>query len=198
MNWLKTLGMSNDAIDLLEADHKQLKELFEKFEEAKDRRSKHPVIDKALKLLAVHATVEEELFYPALRKAKLDEMKPLLDEALEEHHVARILMAELKRMAHKENREDRYEAKFEVLAESVRHHIEEEESDMFPKARKAELDWEKLAGRMKERQAQLLEQPARTPARHRAPSGRRARPRSRVKPRTTGRRATTLRRTGAR
>jgi hemerythrin superfamily protein len=182
MNWLKTLSLSNDAIDLLDEDHQILKELFEKFEAAKDRRSKQPVIEKALKLLTVHAAIEEEIFYPALRNAKIEEMKPLLDEALEEHHVAKFLMAELKGM---DEQEERYDAKFEVLAESVRHHIKEEESDMFPKAKKADLDWEAMAKRMKERKAYLNDKPS-LARRQTKPRGRKAR--------TTGRRTTTLRR----
>ena len=195
MNWLKSLSTSNDAIALLEADHQTLKELFEQFETTKDRRSKQPIIDKALKLLTVHAAIEEEIFYPAVRGAKIDEMKPLLDEALEEHHVAKFLIAELEGMGQDE---ERYDAKFQVLAESTRHHIKEEESEMFPMSKEGELDWERLAKRMKERQEQLREQPSGSPSSVRkASTGRRATRRSRVMPRTTGRRATTLRRTGA-
>ena len=143
-----------DAISLLKEDHEQVKELFERFEEADDRRTKQQIVSQALKALKVHTQIEEEIFYPAVRKADADdeEIDDLMDEAFQEHHVAKILISELEDM----NPGDKYyDAKFTVLAESVKHHIEEEESDIFPKV-EDDADWEKIGGRMKERKQELL------------------------------------------
>jgi Hemerythrin HHE cation binding domain len=91
------------------------------------------------------------LIYPAIRK-KLDE-EDIMDEALEEHHVAHVLMNELKRMRPSD---DRYEAKFKVLGESIKHHVKEEEGSMFPKAEKADLDWEGLEQKAREEKEALM------------------------------------------
>ena len=99
----------------------------------------------------MHAKLEEELIYPAIRAAIGDE--DLMDEALEEHHVVHGLLGELKKMTPSD---ERYDAKFTVLAENVRHHIKEEESDMFPQAEECEIDWEALSARVTKRKEQLL------------------------------------------
>ncbi|MGH7231893.1 MAG: hemerythrin domain-containing protein, partial [Nitrospiraceae bacterium] len=99
----------------------------------------------------VHAKLEEDLIYPAIR-SKIDE-EDLMDEALEEHHVVHVLLAELKKL--KPNSE-RYDAKFTVLGESVKHHIKEEEGEILPKAEEADIDWEELATRVMKRKEQLL------------------------------------------
>lgn len=141
----------NNAIKILKSDHKKVKGLFEQFENAKDFRSKKSFAEEAIKELKVHATVEEEIFYPTVRKA-IDDM-PLMNEANEEHHVAKVLIAELDQL--KGNNEV-YEAKFTVLAENVRHHIKEEEGMMFPEIEKSKIDLETLGNEIASRKEELM------------------------------------------
>lgn len=114
-----------NAIDLLREDHQKVKDLFEHFEEM-ESGDKRDIVATTLHELEIHTAVEEEIFYPAARKAleETDEETNLIDEAWEEHHVVKLLAAELKKMRASDKR---YDAKFTVLAESVKHHIEEEE-----------------------------------------------------------------------
>ena len=141
-----------DALQLLRDDHREVKELFRQFEEAENSKQKQQIAEKAIMSLEIHADIEEEIFYPAVRKQD-DVESELMDEAEEEHHVARLLIDELKRAR---KRDDKWEAKFKVLAESVKHHIEEEESEMLPRA--AEAGGAKLAAlgeQMEQRKMQL-------------------------------------------
>ena len=142
---------SQDAIASLKADHKKVKGLFEKFEKAKDRRTKKTIAMEALEELGIHATLEEELFYPAVRAAIKDK-EGIMEEADEEHHVAKVLIAELEGM---NGGEGHYDAKFTVLAENVRHHIKEEEGEMLPKAQKTRIDLTALGEQMLERKEAL-------------------------------------------
>ena len=136
--------------DMLREDHKKVKGLFEEFEQAEDATTKQRIVEAALTELEVHSKLEEELIYPAIR-ADIDD-DDLMDEALEEHHVVHGLLVELKKM---KPSDERYDAKFTVLAESVRHHIKEEESEMFPKAEDCEIDWEALCSQVVKRKQQL-------------------------------------------
>ena len=142
---------SADAIASLKADHKKVKELFETFEGTQDRQTKKAVVTQALEELGIHATLEEELFYPALRGA-INDTAGILEEADEEHHVAKVLMAELEGM---NGSESHYDAKFTVLAENVRHHIKEEEGELLPMAMKTHLDFVALGEQMLQRKAVL-------------------------------------------
>jgi hemerythrin-like domain-containing protein len=144
-------GPSNPVFEMLQKDHKKVKDLFEQFEQAEDARTKQRIINEAIDELDVHARLEELLIYPAIRKELDDE--EVMDEALEEHHVAHVLLKELKRMRASD---DRYEAKFKVLGESIKHHIKEEEGTMFPKAEKVDLDWEELAQKATTRKEALM------------------------------------------
>jgi hypothetical protein len=139
-----------DAIDLLKNDHDALKDLFDRFKKAVDRRAKAKIASQALNALKVHAVLEEEIFYPAVRQRV---GKNIMNEADEEHHVAKVLIAELEEM---NGRGDHFDAKFTVLAENVRHHIKEEESEMLPKAQDLDLDFVKLGQRMLQRKEELL------------------------------------------
>jgi hemerythrin superfamily protein len=141
---------SNPAVALLKKDHDTVKQLFDEFEAAKSRPAKKKIVRVALIELKVHATIEEEIFYPAVRKAI---GKEIMNEADEEHHVAKLLIAELDSMS---GSESHFDAKFTVLAENVRHHIKEEENDMLPKAKGLKLDFDKLAEKMRLRKEQLL------------------------------------------
>lgn len=153
-------GSSNPVFEMLKADHSKVKKLFEDFEEAKDSRTKERIIQDTLLELDVHATLEETLIYPAIRKSI--EAEEIMDEALEEHHVAHTLINELKRRA---GNNGRYEAKFKVLGESIKHHVKEEEGRMFPEAEKAHLDWEALAQKAMERKEALMVKNAQNRAR---------------------------------
>jgi Hemerythrin HHE cation binding domain len=141
----------NPAVALLKEDHDRVKDLFDRFEAAKGRAAKRKIVRAALTELKVHAAIEEELFYPAVRKAV---GKEVMTEADEEHHVAKLLIAELDRM---DGSESHFDAKFRVLAENVRHHIKEEEDEMLPKAKTARLDFNALAEKMTRRKERLLE-----------------------------------------
>lgn len=141
---------TNPSFALLKKDHDTVKDLFAKFEKAEGRSSKRKIVKKALTELKVHAAIEEEIFYPAVRKSV---GKDIMNEADEEHHVAKVLIAELDEM---DGQETHYDAKFAVLAENVRHHIKEEEGEVLPKAKDAHLDFEALAKAMKARKSKLL------------------------------------------
>jgi hypothetical protein len=137
------------AISILMKDHDRVKALFERFEKAEAAGEKEKIIREALTELKIHAVIEEEIFYPAVRKHV---GKDLMNEADEEHHVARVLIAELD---YRGRDDDHREAKFTVLAESVRHHIKEEENEMLPKAKGLDLDFDALGRRMSERKSAL-------------------------------------------
>ena len=146
---MKTEPQLQNAISLLKADHDKVKELFEKFEKAGNSKGK--IVSEAINELKIHASVAEALFYPALRQ-KMDDKDGLLDEADEEHHVAKVLIAELEKMT---GNEDHWEAKFTVLSENIRHHIKEEEGEMFPRARKTNIDFQTLGEQMMEMKKRL-------------------------------------------
>jgi len=137
------------AIAILKKDHDTVKALFDDFEKAEKRPAKEKIIDQAVTALKIHAILEEEIFYPSVRAHVGSKV---MNEADEEHHVAKVLIAELDAGANSDHRD----AKFTVLAESVRHHIREEENDMLPKAKGLDMDFEALGQRMLERKSQLL------------------------------------------
>ena len=139
------------AISILKKDHDTVKDLFDRFEKAESSSEKERIINRAVTELKMHAVVEEEIFYPTVRKHVGSD---LMNEADEEHHVAKVLIAELDL-----NRGggDHREAKFTVLAESVRHHIKEEENEMLPKAKELDIDFEALGQRILDRKKELKE-----------------------------------------
>jgi hemerythrin-like domain-containing protein len=142
---------TQDAIAMLKADHDKVKKLFDQFEKTEDSKIKKKIVAEALMELKLHATVEENFFYPAVR-SQIDDEEGIMDEADEEHHVAKVLIAELDKMT---GEEEHWEAKFTVLSENIRHHIKEEESDMFPEARKTDIDFVVLGQEMKQLKEQL-------------------------------------------
>ena len=139
-----------DILDMLKEDHKRVKTLFEQFEQSEDPEEREEIIKTALHELEVHAELEEKLIYPAFREHVQEE--DLMDEALEEHHVAHLLIKELKGARGKQQR--RF-AKFTVLGESVKHHIKEEEESMFPEVEDADVDWEALSEQVTKKRAKL-------------------------------------------
>jgi hemerythrin superfamily protein len=142
---------ASTIIEMLREDHRKVKDLFEEFENTEDSKEKQQIVGKALAELQVHAKLEEEIIYPAIR-SEIEE-QDLMDEALEEHHVVHTLVAELKKM---KPSSERYDAKFTVLGESVKHHIKEEEGQMLPKAEKCDIDWEDLTNQVMKRKEQLM------------------------------------------
>jgi hemerythrin-like domain-containing protein len=156
----KTLQKStHNALALLKADHQKVNDLFEQFEKAGDRRTKKRIVKQALEELSIHAAIEEQLFYPAVRAEIKD--SHIMEEADEEHHVAKVLVAELETM---DGSESHFEAKFSVLAENVRHHIKEEEAEMFPQVKKTGLDLTALGEQLLLRKEELKEQGVPPPA----------------------------------
>jgi len=145
---------STNALTMLREDHNKVKALFEKFEETNRSASKAKIVADALMELKVHATVEEELFYPAVRQ-EIEDEDGIMEEADEEHHVAKVLIAELENM---NGDEAHWEAKFNVLAESVRHHIKEEEGKMFKEARQTDIDFEALGAQMAQMKKKLMKE----------------------------------------
>lgn len=138
-----------DAVSMLREDHRKVKELFQQFEEATDTSTKREIAKQAIKELKVHAALEEELFYPAVRREIDEEEK--IDEAVEEHHVAKLLIAELSKMKPSDNH---FDAKFKVLAENVKHHIQEEEGEVIPEV-EGEIDSDALGQKMAQRKETL-------------------------------------------
>ncbi len=151
---MPTKTQQQDAVELLKADHKKVKDLFDDFDEAEDSAEKQNIAEEAMKELRVHAAVEEEIFYPAVRKALGKEEEDQMNEAEEEHRVAKTIIEEL---SSEDAEDDHFEAKFTVLAENIRHHIKEEEGEMFKEAKKAKgLDLEALGEKMLARKEELL------------------------------------------
>jgi len=148
----KSRAKAENAIAMLKSDHQKVKELFDKFEESKNSAAQGKIVANAIQELKVHATIEEELFYPSVRQ-QIDDEAGIMPEADEEHHVAKVLIAELENM---KGDEEHWKAKFMVLAESVRHHIKEEEGEMFPKAKKTDIDFVALGEQMSELKKRLM------------------------------------------
>ena len=124
--------MPTDAIVLLKDDHKKVKQLFQRFEGLGPNASKakRDIVDKIIEELAVHSAIEEQIFYPAAREVLEDDSMVLED--LEEHHIVKWTLSELTGM---QPEDERFDPKVKVLTEMVRHHIKEEEDDLFPALR---------------------------------------------------------------
>jgi hemerythrin superfamily protein len=149
------MAAGQDAIALLTADHREVSEMFEQFEQLGDRAttSKEKLKDKICKALIAHTTIEEEIFYPAVRAAKVEEGEDMVDEAIVEHAAAKDLIKQLQEM---QPDDELYDAKVKVLSEQIEHHVKEEEKEMFPKAKKAGLDLLALGQEMALRKQELM------------------------------------------
>jgi hemerythrin superfamily protein len=125
--------MAQDAVALIKADHRKVEQLFKEFEEAGDRayKTKRRLVEEIIRELEVHATLEEESYYPAVAAKAKKDGKELVAEAVEEHHVVKVLRGEL---ADLPAEDDAFDAKVSVLIENVRHHVEEEESELLPQS----------------------------------------------------------------
>ena len=119
-----------DAISLLKSDHEEVKKLFKEIETGEDREA---IFDQIKAALEVHAAIEEEIFYPAVKKARSEQVKDEVREASEEHKQVKALLAAIAEIS---SDDESYSAKLKVLKEDVEHHVKEEEGEMFPDARK--------------------------------------------------------------
>jgi hemerythrin superfamily protein len=124
-----------DAITLLRNDHKTVEALFKRFEKAGDAAyvEKRAIVDRIIEELSVHAAIEEQVFYPTARTAVPD-TEDIALESLEEHHIVKWVLSELEGL---DPKAERFDAKVTVLIENVRHHVEEEQTEFFPKVRSA-------------------------------------------------------------
>jgi hemerythrin-like domain-containing protein len=143
-----------DAIEVLEKDHRAVEKAFKSFENAGTNADKKRIAEQIIADLKVHTTIEEEIFYPVARRKTNTEGKELVAEAFEEHHVIKMLIQEIEQIG---TVNEQYEAKMTVLQENVEHHVEEEESELFPDAKKKLKDrLEELGNRMAQRKEALM------------------------------------------
>lgn len=145
-----------DATKLLSADHKEVKTLFREYDKlAKareaDESGKQAIADDICRMLTVHATIEEEIFYPAAREAL--EAPDLIDEASVEHRTAKDLIAQIRAMT---PADELFDATVKVLGEYIDHHVKEEETELFPKLRKTSVDLKEIGARLELRRQQLM------------------------------------------
>ena len=152
-----TASGAPDAVKLLMADHKEVKGLFAQYQKLLDAKAgaaqRQALAEQICGMLTVHATIEEEIFYPAARAALDDE--DLLDEAEVEHASAKDLIAQIESMSADD---DLYDAKVTVLGEYIDHHVKEEEGEMFPKCRKVQMDLAALGEELVARKSELIEE----------------------------------------
>jgi hemerythrin superfamily protein len=142
---------SQDAIALLKEDHRAVEKLFKEFEDAKGEGRKEKLAKKICLELTVHTMIEEEIFYPAC-DGKIEE--DLLKEAYVEHDAAKLLVAEIE--AGEGKSDEFFDAKVRVLSEQIEHHVDEEEKELFPKVRKAEIDLDALGEQLAARKRDLM------------------------------------------
>lgn len=147
----KTATKPLEAIALLRADHKAVDALFAEYEKARAPAKKKLLVSKICTELSVHAQVEEEIFYPAVKQALKD--KELVPEAIVEQATMKDLIAQVEG---KEPDGEMFDAKVKVLSEYVKHHVKEEHTEMFPKAKRTKLDMLALGSQMAERKKVLL------------------------------------------
>jgi hemerythrin superfamily protein len=155
--------MPQDAIALLKKDHATVKKLFEQEEGAKQAAAKVKVFNEINAALEVHATIEEELFYPAVKKAKSEHVKDEVREGYEEHKQIKSLLAQISSIT---PADETYNMKIKVLKEDVEHHVKDEEGEMFPDAKKflGEARLMELGAELEARKQQLEKHPASKPA----------------------------------
>jgi hemerythrin superfamily protein len=147
----KTNGKPMNAIELLKSDHREVEKLFQAYEDASGKSAKAKLAQQICLELCVHATIEEEIFYPEVREAVEED---LMDEAQVEHDGAKVLIAEI--MAG-EPGEEFFDAKVKVLSEEIKHHVKEEEQPdgIFAQAKKGGIDLADLGMRLAARKEEL-------------------------------------------
>jgi hemerythrin superfamily protein len=148
-------GGAPDAVKLLVSDHRAVKALFQEYQEQVDQGGegddREAIARQICMMLGVHAQLEEEIFYPAARAAIKDAEK--VDEATVEHAAAKDLIAQIESAALSD---ELFDAKVKVLGEMIDHHVKEEESGMFPQARKSGMDLKRLGEQISRRKAELM------------------------------------------
>jgi hemerythrin-like domain-containing protein len=145
-----------DAIALLKGDHRAVERLFDAFERAgeDDLEAKGTLVRKACEELTVHAMIEEQILYPAARDALPKDDAIDVDEAYVEHFLVKTL---IEKFATLKPGADGFDATFKVLSENVKHHVEEEEAELFPALRKTGLDLTALGEKLSKRKAELMD-----------------------------------------
>ena len=147
----KTQAASPTAFELLEQDHREVEEWFDEYDELKEDNRKGDLAEKICLALKVHAQIEEEIFYPEAREATKD--NDLIDEAVVEHATVKNLIGEIEAM---EVGEELYDAKMRVLGEMVKHHIKEEEEELFPELEAAKMNLDAVDKEISERKEELM------------------------------------------
>jgi len=151
----RSAATTADAIKLLTADHKEVQALFQEYKKLAAKvasvEERQALAEQICMLLTVHATIEEEIFYPAAREAEVD--SDLLDEAEVEHASAKGLISQIRDMA---PGDELYDAKVTVLGEYIDHHVKEEQDEIFPKCRKSSMDLKALGGELAARKEGLM------------------------------------------
>jgi len=147
----KATPVHKEATAMLRADHKLVSELFEQYEKSRSPAKKKELVTQICKELTVHAQVEEEIFYPAVKAALKDH--ELIPEASVEHATLKDLIAQVEGL---EPDGEMFDAKIKVMSEYVKHHVKEEQNEIFPKARATQLDMTELGAQISARKQELM------------------------------------------
>ena len=144
-----------DAIALLKQDHRTVEQLFTQFEDAEESEQ-GDIAERVCQLLTVHAQIEEEILYPAAKEAFAEkEEDDMVYEAEVEHATAKDLIAKIEAMTPED---ESFKATVKVLSEYIKHHVKEEEGELFPELKKTELDLKEMGGQLMERKLELMEE----------------------------------------
>ncbi|MFS2032432.1 hemerythrin domain-containing protein [Polaromonas sp. CT11-55] len=147
----KATPVHKEATAMLRADHKLVSELFDQYEKSRSPAKKKELVTQICKELTVHAQVEEEIFYPAVKAALKDH--ELIPEASVEHATLKDLIAQVEGL---EPDGEMFDAKIKVMSEYVKHHVKEEQNEIFPKARATQLDMTELGAQISARKQELM------------------------------------------
>ncbi len=147
----KTAIKAQDATTMLRADHKRVSDLFADFEKARSADKKKAIVAKICTELSIHTQIEDEIFYPAFKAALKD--RELVPEATVEHASVKDLIAQVEGV---DPDGEMYDAKVKVMGEFVKHHVKEEQNEMFPKAKKSKMDLMDLGRKMLARKQELM------------------------------------------
>jgi hemerythrin superfamily protein len=148
----KSARQPSDALALLRADHQMVQGLFDQFEKTRSEDRKSAIAEQICNELTIHAQIEEEIFYPAAREAIRE--ADLIDEATVEHASAKDLIAQIESGG---PGGELFDAKVKVLGEYIKHHVKEEQNELFPQIRKTKLDLKELGERLQARKMELME-----------------------------------------
>lgn len=157
MSTTRSSTRAKDAIALLRADHRLVSDLFEQFDKSRSPARKQDLVNQICQELTVHAQVEEELFYPAVKEALRD--TELVPEARVEHDSLKQLIAKIQSLSQDD---EAFKANVTVLSEYVKHHVKEEQNEMFPKVKASKLDLKALGQAILQRKQELMEKASET------------------------------------